>query len=512
MGSGNHARVYILREPSGKLIQLPIAWYTKQQSWGMPPGYEDANQPELSRPVQRNCMTCHNAYAEVPVGADRSGHPNLFPADLPGGIGCQRCHGPGAEHVRLALVDRAPVAQSVAAILNPADFPQDRQRDLCASCHLQPAITIQGLNRHGTGFYSFRPGDRLSDHFLNMEFQDGDRAKSDRFDINHHPYRLEQSACFVESEGALGCTTCHNPHGKVPAADRAAYYKTKCLTCHDTDAAGLPQMASGDAHPAIEDTADCTTCHMPRRRTEDVIEVTMTDHLITRDPGPGDLTARVPKHVPSVRSVDLFEPAPGLTEPDKQSYVLSAILTYDGKGQPAATDALIANLSSRGATDYEPWLLALKTLVQQGRYDKAGEIASQLLQRAPGVPDVTANAALVRYASGAREEGKAMLRNLIAAQPRMTTPMMNLASIYAQERDFVAAAALLRQLLAQEPTSWKAWTLLARIEAATGETGAAIEAYFTALGIEPRALGNRKALSGLLSAAGRADEAARYAQ
>jgi hypothetical protein len=29
---------------------------------------------------------------------------------------------------------------------------------------------------------------------------------------------------------------------------------------------------------------DCITCHMPKRRTEDVEDVAMTDHLIQRRP------------------------------------------------------------------------------------------------------------------------------------------------------------------------------------------------------------------------------------
>ncbi|WP_134643092.1 cytochrome c3 family protein [Pseudaestuariivita atlantica] len=511
MGSGNHSRVYLIQEPSGKLLQLPLAWYSQSGTWAMPPGFEDANHAGLARPVQRNCMTCHNAYAEVPETADRAGYPNVFPTALPEGLGCQRCHGPGADHVRLALVDKAPIAETIAAIVDPADLPRDRARDVCYACHLQPGVTIQGQVRHGQGFYSFRPGDTLTDHFLNMDFQDGDREKADRFDINHHPYRLEQSACFIESEGELGCTTCHNPHRKIAVEDRAEYYRTKCLSCHETDTEGLPVMASAEPHPAVAADADCTTCHMPERRTEDVIEVTMTDHLVTRDPGPLEaLVARLPKHAPQVVNVDLHDALPGMEQNTRMQYILSSILTYDGARQTGAATTLANLIRSEKTTAYEPWLLALKSLVKQKRYRDAAAIADEVLARAPDVPDVIANVGLVRYAAGRKAEGKRMLADLARTHPEMTTPLMNLASILRQEQQLGDARTILNQVLAQEPTNWRAWAMLGLIERTVGNEGAAIEAYFASLRIEPRAKGNRAALADLLDRVGRAGEARLY--
>ena len=39
------------------------------------------------------CMVCHNAYPDVERGSDLHGEADLYPAELPEGIGCQRCHG-----------------------------------------------------------------------------------------------------------------------------------------------------------------------------------------------------------------------------------------------------------------------------------------------------------------------------------------------------------------------------------------------------------------------------------
>jgi hypothetical protein len=55
------------------------------------------------------------------------GTENEYPTPLfaQGGVGCERCHGPG----------EAPVKG--AAILNPAELPADRRDSVCMQCHLE---------------------------------------------------------------------------------------------------------------------------------------------------------------------------------------------------------------------------------------------------------------------------------------------------------------------------------------------------------------------------------------
>ena len=104
MGSGKHSRVYLYSTPNGELYQLPIAWYTQEKRWAMAPGFDRPDHLGVHRRVRRECMFCHNAYPDVPAGSDLYGPYQTFPAELPEGLGCQRCHGPGAEHARLALL------------------------------------------------------------------------------------------------------------------------------------------------------------------------------------------------------------------------------------------------------------------------------------------------------------------------------------------------------------------------------------------------------------------------
>ena len=130
VGSGNHARTYLYRSPSGELWELPVTWYTGK-GWRMSPGYDYAHHQRLGRQVGRDCIFCHTAYPGIPAGEDRLGRLIAFPEALPLGIGCQRCHGPGEAHVNLAYSTDATDEEIAASILDPTDLPPALADDMC---------------------------------------------------------------------------------------------------------------------------------------------------------------------------------------------------------------------------------------------------------------------------------------------------------------------------------------------------------------------------------------------
>src|SRR5436190_216190 len=78
---------------------------------------------------------------------------------------------------------------------------------------------------------------------------------------------------------AMTCTTCHNPHEASRGAEASAHYAQVCRQCH-----------SNGSHTA---SGDCIACHMPKRRTDDVVHAVMTDHYIQRRKPNRDLLAAV---------------------------------------------------------------------------------------------------------------------------------------------------------------------------------------------------------------------------
>jgi len=288
MGSGTRARSYLHQTPEGRLIELPVSWYSQEQRWAMAPGYDRPKHAGFTRTVNHKCMFCHNAYPSVSPEKARQGwdHDVQFPQQLPAGIDCQRCHGPGGQHLRAAAAAES-TNRVRAAIVNPARLTHERQLDVCMQCHLETTTfrLPESYRRFGRGFYSYRPGEPLSDYMVHFDHAPG-TGHDDKFEIVSAAYRLRQSPCFVKSEGTLTCTTCHNPHKSVPPATRAAHYRSRCFQCHSSKAAGQHGLALSDFS-----RSDCVGCHMPKRRTEDVVHVVMTDHRIQRRIPARDLLA-----------------------------------------------------------------------------------------------------------------------------------------------------------------------------------------------------------------------------
>src|SRR5438105_1538916 len=264
IGSGLHARTYLRQTPSGKLIELPVTWYAEKGGyWAMSPGFDRPDHSGFSRKLAAACLFCHTGYPDAI---------SQFKGQPVAGVDCQRCHGPGRDHV--TAVRAGHTAASVrSAIVNPARFSTERRMELCLQCHLE--TTSQSLPasllRPGRDRFSYRPGEPLSDYILHFDFAAG-TAPENQIDFVSAPYRLALSACLRQSRGALTCTTCHNPHDISQGAEAARQYDQACRGCHAT----LTQQ-----HRA---QAGCAGCHMAKRRPTDVIHVSIADHFIRKRP------------------------------------------------------------------------------------------------------------------------------------------------------------------------------------------------------------------------------------
>jgi hypothetical protein len=270
VGSGDHAITYLHRTRDNKLIELPVGWYAEQGGhWGMSPGYDRAAHPGFSRPVTYRCMFCHNAYPVIPKDYAGVEGATVFPAELPAGIDCQRCHGSGAAHAE-AVRQHKSLSEIRAAIVNPARLTPDLQLDVCMQCHLETTSTelpgsIMKFNR---GVFSYRPGQPLGDYIQYFDHAPN-TGHDNKLEIVSEAYRFRQSTCFLKSQGRLTCTTCHNPHqAAVADPDKV------CANCHEHQ-----------TH-TVAATGSCVACHMPKRQASDAIHIAVTDHRIARTPAP----------------------------------------------------------------------------------------------------------------------------------------------------------------------------------------------------------------------------------
>jgi len=289
LGSGNHARTYLHLDEQKRLVELPVGWYAENGGyWAMNPGFDRPDQPDFRRRISQECIFCHNAYPTIEQDSDRTGGDPSFPGKMPEGIDCQRCHGPGGAHIRATQKMNSTADEIRKSIVNPARLSSERNLEVCMQCHLEStsARLPYSVRRFGRGVFSYRPGEPLADYAVHFD-RAPDSEHKERFEIVNQAYRLRQSACFQKSGGAMTCITCHDPHNAPRGEEATRHYVSVCQSCHaDT----IRKLAAAQRHPS---STDCQSCHMPKRRTDDVVHVVMTDHYIQRRRPSRDLLAPI---------------------------------------------------------------------------------------------------------------------------------------------------------------------------------------------------------------------------
>lgn len=270
VGSGKLGQSYLWWQ-GDRLFQLPVSWYRGADSWLNSPGdiYPDGTA-NFDRTIHPRCLECHATWIESRPGTDaKQPEVNRYdPESAILGISCERCHGPGAEHV--AWHKANPGQERAHRVVNPSDLPRERSLDLCGQCHGGVGEPVQPT-------FSFRPGYRLED-FIRQRIG-GSSAPA--LHSANQLRRLQQSRCYLESP-TLTCVSCHDPH-KVERGDDALFSK-RCMTCH------APEKCPECVRSGHGAATDCIPCHMVR---EEVKGMTMETKAGTEKPVMADHHIRI---------------------------------------------------------------------------------------------------------------------------------------------------------------------------------------------------------------------------
>ncbi len=483
IGSGHKERDYLARLPGGELVQMPVVWYTEEAAWGIAPGFDTPNHDGFTRRINYRCIFCHAAYPDLDPGQDRyEAQIALYPADVGESIDCERCHGPGSLHVSAALAD-APSVRIRETIVNPSSLDRDRQMDVCLQCHLETtsAPLPSSLVKLGRGVFSFRPGEALTSYAAYFDFPPGSEHDDD-FNIVHQGYQLVRSACYLGSD--MTCTSCHDPHSKPDSP--TDYFRQRCLDCHRPEGCS----AAPDRRAASDD--DCASCHMPQRRTDDIVHVTMTDHYIRKDVDPGLLEPIVEKDNTGYRGALAFY----LPEPRANLYLglglvrganvedgvrrLEESIEADPSGIPEPYFDLAAGYARLGrtaaaigvyrlviATDpdyaeahYNLGLLYLET----DRVEEALERFLEAIRLQPGRADNHLVAGVARAAMGSEDLAVESYRRALELDPLSALALNNLGMLAAADGRSSEAIALFDRVLAIDPNDSTALSMLDRLQ------------------------------------------------
>lgn len=247
LGSGTHATTFLTLLPhkdGGTVgVEHRFSFYRQLPGLGLTVGH-----PYLKSPVEdaeyfgkvldplklENCISCHTTQATI----QKHELVNVIPH-----VGCESCHGPGSQHVQAQRRGEKSTDYHTA-VRFPTALDELRA---CGRCHRLPE--------------SLKPSELVRNSLVLPRFQ---------------PAGLMQSRCYTESQGAMRCSTCHDPHSKT--STDAAHYNRICQECHQQHT----------VVPCPQETSNCTTCHMPKIDFEGV--AAFHDHWIRvrndQDPPP----------------------------------------------------------------------------------------------------------------------------------------------------------------------------------------------------------------------------------
>jgi len=394
------------------LYQSPINYYARARVWDMSPGYADLTSMPLNHVVDQTCLFCHASQVAMP----ENGTTNRFEGEAFGqeGVGCERCHGPGSEHVagRGHMIDP------------PALDPAARD-SLCTQCHLEGQARIA---RAGRTLTDFRPGDRLSDSVA--VFVVANAANTARGAVSHVE-SLAVSACKRHSGDRMSCLSCHDPHVQPEPAARAEYYRGKCLQCHRALAVG---------HHV--ERPDCTACHMPRGQSADISHTAVTDHRILREP----------KAAPSGRVGDRLTAFGEAEAGDRERGLAYADIALRGD-ERAASEArrLLEGAVVRYPAD--PAVLTRLAWLEQARHKiaEAETLYEEAMAVDPDEPVAATNLGVILAERGQPARALDVWRPAFERHPDASELGVDLAVAMCQTGDWKDAEQTVRTVLAHNP-------------------------------------------------------------
>ena len=204
----------------------------------------------LKRPTGPLCDGCHSVNYNIQTKAPTEWN-----------VGCEKCHGPGREHVQ---------KPARANIVNPARLDSVAANDTCIQCHSQGRPLQNPVDgRYYDWPVGFHMGKDLKDYWQLEDHKLGETTFTHFADGTAHKNRM-QGNDFVTSvmyTRGVTCFGCHDVHGTANNADLLKPASVMCLECHGPASPNGPHTATIEQHThhrAGSSGNECINCHMPK--------------------------------------------------------------------------------------------------------------------------------------------------------------------------------------------------------------------------------------------------------
>jgi tetratricopeptide (TPR) repeat protein len=389
-----------------RLYELMTVWLHPSDEWANTT-YDRFGSGGFARETTARCLECHNTWFEHVPGTVNQYRPDSFVL----GVTCERCHGPGSEHVKFH--QSHPGEQAAHAIVHPGRLARARQTEVCTQCHGNSTKAL------GPGL-SYRPGQPLAEYYRTAET----RHPEEDHVANQVKY-LQQSKCFQKTD-SLTCVTCHDPHRPHDPAD-AGSARRSCAQCHQPDACtDRPNLPT-----AVRD--DCVGCHMRRQVWVNVHFHTGTD-----------------RYLPPVRRA---QHRIGKDPVARSEVLLAWHRSQPGEANRREADRLTAELAAH-------WLGEVESRRREYRFLAAIGAAREALR--------------LDLPPAAHEQAAAALKEMVAIQSKLDADL-NEALHEADRQRAGPAIEILNRILTVKPDQAVAHSKLGTLYAATGRIDQAKE-------------------------------------
>ncbi|MGH2565489.1 MAG: multiheme c-type cytochrome, partial [Ginsengibacter sp.] len=247
IGSGRKAQTYLYYD-GDQIHELPVSYFVSINSWANSPGLP-LDHPYFDRNIPSGCFGCHGSAANVKL--EQTGSLQVSEKYIAGqqllGIDCERCHGPGMQHVNYQT--NHPEDKTAKFITIIKALTRNQQMEMCALCH-------SGIKKSIQPVFSFKPGDKLDDYY----FPSALNPSADKLDVHDtQAQTIMSSKCFQQSN-TLTCITCHDTHQKE--RDNLPLFSQRCMTCHTEANHNFCKMANRIGNSI---KTNCIDCHMPTK-------------------------------------------------------------------------------------------------------------------------------------------------------------------------------------------------------------------------------------------------------
>ncbi|HKO49226.1 MAG TPA: tetratricopeptide repeat protein [Polyangiaceae bacterium] len=276
---------YVVATERGKLQSLGVVWDTRAAGAGGakwfhvygPEGIA-TNDPLFFTSSAQNwnhvCADCHSTWVERRYDPAQDSFDSRWAEQS---VGCEACHGPGAEHVRSAKTGKAapfavrlkpPEPWLPSSTGSPTPRTQEGvEVEVCAPCHSRRTPLKEGFLASDPFLDSFEP----------------DLLRAGRYHADGQVQgEVYEWGSFLQSRmyrSGVKCSDCHDPHSGKPYATGNAL----CVRCHEP---ARFDVATHSHHPAAKAPL-CIDCHMPPatfmqvdERRDHSIRIPRPDHSV----------------------------------------------------------------------------------------------------------------------------------------------------------------------------------------------------------------------------------------